>query len=86
MLEEGERMLKSGASNVGWACLWAHGQGLDPQPAGPLENVTLPFWPVEFLESLGVRAGWAPGAIIATVPQLPFVFRSELGLARDTSL
>lgn len=79
-------MLKNGASNVGWACLWAHGQGLNPQPAGPLKNVTLHFWPVEFLESLGVRAGCAPGAITATVPQLPLIFHSESGLARDTGL
>lgn len=58
----------------GLGCLWAHGQRLNPQPG---------LWPVEFLESLRLRAGWAPGAMIATVPQLPFIFLSELGLARD---
>lgn len=84
MLEEGERMLESSASNVGRACLRAHGQGLNPQPAGQLENVTPHLWPVEFLESLGLRAGWAPGAILVTDTQLPFIFHHKLGLAGDT--
>lgn len=41
MLERGEGMPKNSANHAVWAVdVWAHGQGLNPQP-GPSENVTL---------------------------------------------
>lgn len=60
---------------------WPLGE-CDPSPLPQVKSSGL--WPVEFLESLGLRAGWSPGAIIVTVPQLTFIFHSELGLARGT--
>lgn len=91
MLEKSEGMPKKGAGHarragmpVGtWAetepSAWPLGE-CDPSP---LPQAKSGLWSVEFPERLRLRAGWALGAIIVTVPRLLFIFLSELGLARD---